>query len=68
MPHLMVNTAAGAVKCKLVERHGFNHDAGMQSATVSHDGKERTVVRGPDGWRFWTEVDRTAPLREGVAK
>jgi hypothetical protein len=56
------------VACPVVERLGYNHDAGAYAAIVLHDGREQTAVKEGQRWRLWGAKDRVRPLVEHIER
>jgi hypothetical protein len=56
------------VKYKVIDSLGYNHDVGAQVKMIEYEGKRAMVVGSAGRWRLWTASDRTAPLREAVAR
>lgn len=55
-------------KCKVIDKGGYNCDIGQNWKMVELDGERVMVVGGRGFWRVWGPRDRTAPLREAIAR
>ena len=53
-------------KYKVTEQPCYHGSIGCQAAMVEVDGKDKFIVK-QGKWRFWTPLDRTAPLRAALA-
>lgn len=53
---------------KVTDKGCYNHDIGSYWKRVETPDGEKMVVGSRGFWRFWTPADRTAPLREAIAK
>lgn len=51
---------------KVVESLGFVHSIGLYAKVVNDAGKERMAVKRGKEWMFWTDHDRTEPLRRAI--
>lgn len=54
----------------VIESLGYQPSAGVMAKRVETPNGPRMAVkaRGMGAWRFWTAEDRTAPLRDAVAR
>jgi hypothetical protein len=65
----MAKVTIDGIAYKVIERLGYMHDVGNYVTEVETETGPRMAVGSPRrGYRFWTAVDRTAPLHEAVAR
>lgn len=61
------NITVDGVKYPVTEQPAYDSNIGCQRAFVQTPDGEKAIVKH-GAWRFWTAQDRTAPLREAVAR
>lgn len=61
------NITVDGVKYPVTEQPCYDMNIGCQRAFVQTPNGEKPIVK-QGKWRFWTPRDRTAPLREAVAR